>query len=113
MRQAQWLALTTFGCKWVDMAATPIRTCIGCRGKFSKKDLLRFVRDAAGDLRADSTGKLPGRGAYVCRSQVCINAAFRPHQINARLRVNLLRQVIDSFRQELLDLVNQRNVEEV
>jgi predicted RNA-binding protein YlxR (DUF448 family) len=95
------------------MAAMPIRTCIGCRGKLPKKDLLRFVRDAAGDLQTDSTGKLPGRGAYVCQSQACINSTFRSQKINAHLRVNLSKQAINSFKQELLNLVSHRNAEEV
>ena len=88
------------------MAAMPIRTCIGCRGKFTKKNLLRFVWDAAGNLQTDPTGKLPGRGAYVCRSQVCINVAFRSQKINTHLQSNLSRQVVDSFKQELLSLVS-------
>lgn len=95
------------------MAALPIRTCIGCRGKFAKKDLLRFVWNAAGNLQADLVGKLPGRGTYVCRSQTCINVTFRSQKINTHLRSNLSRQVIDSFKQELLSLVSHRNVEEV
>ena len=95
------------------MAAVPIRTCIGCRGKFPKKDLLRFVRGAAGNLQTDLTGKLPGRGAYVCQSQACINITFKSQRINTHLRTNLSRQIIDSFKQELLNLVSHRNVEEV
>ena len=95
------------------MAVMPIRTCIGCRGKFPKKDLLRFVQDATGNLQTDPTGKLPGRGAYVCQSQVCINVTFKSQKINNHLRSNFSRQVIDSFKQELLSLVSHRNVEEV
>lgn len=105
--------LSLIHCKVVAMVAMPIRTCIGCRGKFPKKDLLRFVRDTAGNLRADPTGKLPGRGAYVCWSQACINTAFRSKKINAHLRVNLSKQAIDSFKQKLLSLAIQRNVKEV
>ena len=95
------------------MVAMPVRTCIGCRGKFPKKDLLRFVRDTAGKLQADPMDKLPGRGAYVCQSHVCINVTFKSQKINAHLRSNLSGQVIDSFKQELLSLVSHRNVEEV
>lgn len=94
------------------MAAIPIRTCIGCRGKFPKQDLLRFVQDAAGNLQTDLTGKLPGRGGYVCQSQVCLNAAFKSQKVNAHLRISLSKRVIDSFKQELLNLVSHRNVEE-
>ncbi len=95
------------------MAAMPIRTCIGCRGKFPKRDLLRFVRNATGNLEIDSTGKLPGRGAYVCQSQACINITFKSQKINTHLRSKVSRQVIDSFKQELLSLVSHRNMEEV
>ena len=95
------------------MAAMPVRTCIGCRDKFPKKDLLRFVQAATGKLQADLTGKLPGRGAYVCQSQVCINITFKSQKINAHLRSNLSNQVVDSFKRELLSLVSHRNVKEV
>ena len=70
------------------MAAMPIRTCIGCRDKLPKNNLLRFVRDAKGNLQTDPTGKLPGRGAYVCQSQACINVTFKSQKINAHLRSN-------------------------
>jgi predicted RNA-binding protein YlxR (DUF448 family) len=113
MDRGRFSGLLLLICRGVDMAAMPIRTCIGCRGKFPKNDLLRFVWDAVGNLRADPTGKLPRRGAYVCRSQACINAALRSQKINAHLRANLSKQVIDSFKQELLNLVSHRNVEEV
>ena len=95
------------------MAAIPIRTCIGCRDKFPKNDLLRFVQDAVGNLQTDRMGKLPGRGAYVCQSQTCINSTFRSQKINAHLQVNLSKQAINSFKQELLNLVSNRNAEEV
>ena len=95
------------------MAAIPIRTCIGCRGKFVKSDLLRFVRDATGSLRADSTGKSPGRGGYVCRTEACISAALKVKKINAHLRVSLPTPALNEFKQALLELVSQENVEEV
>ena len=95
------------------MAAMPIRTCIGCRGKFPKKDLLRFVRNTAGNLQTDLTGRLPGRGAYVCQSQACINITFKSQKINTHLRSNFSRQVIDAFKQELLSLVSHRNMKGV
>lgn len=85
------------------MASLAIRTCIGCRRKFAKTDLLRFVCDSTEGLRADPKGKLPGRGAYVCYSQTCINAAFKSHKrVNALLRVSLSKQAVDIFKQELL-----------
>ena len=50
----------------------PKRMCIACRGLFDKRDLMRIVRTPEGDLLLDKTGKLPGRGAYVCDTVDCL-----------------------------------------
>ncbi len=82
----------------------PIRTCIGCRFKFPQKMLIRFVCRIGNVLEMDSIKKLPGRGAYVCRSKCCIEAAFNaPKRINALLRVHLTKSVITEFKQALLE----------
>ena len=82
----------------------PIRTCIGCRCKFSQKELLRFVCYKGDTLEMEQVDKLPGRGVYVCRSESCIEEAFKaPKRINALLRVQLSKSVITEFKQALLD----------
>lgn len=82
----------------------PIRTCIGCRCKFPQKMLIRFVCRIGGVLEMEAAKKLPGRGAYVCRSKACIETAFNtPKRINALLRVHLSKSVITEFKQALLD----------
>ena len=76
-----------------------LRTCIGCRRKFPKKTLLRFVCHLDSQLQADNTGKLPGRGAYVCESQACITEAFKSHKrVNSLLRTNLPREIVVQFK---------------
>ena len=85
-----------------------IRTCIGCRRKFSQKVLIRFVCLRDGKLEVDGRKKLGGRGAYVCRSQNCVQIAFKsPKRINALLRVQLASAVIAEFEQVLLQWVRQ------
>lgn len=80
-----------------------IRTCIGCRGKFSQKTLLRFASEKDDTLRIDNRKRLHGRGAYVCISQRCIQKAFKsPRRINALLRVQLPNDVIERFERFLL-----------
>lgn len=82
----------------------PIRTCIGCRCKFPQKGLIRFVCGIDDALKMETAKKLPGRGAYVCRSKTCIETAFNtPKRINALLRVHLSKSVITEFKQALLD----------
>ncbi len=90
------------------MAPIALRTCIGCRRKFPKKTLLRFVCHLDSQLQADNTGKLPGRGAYVCESQACITEAFKSHKrVNSLLRTNLPREIVVQFKRELLNSVSR------
>lgn len=44
----------------------PTRTCVVCRERRQKTDLLRIVRTPEGQVVFDRTGRLNGRGAYVC-----------------------------------------------
>jgi len=82
----------------------PIRTCVGCRFKFPQKTLIRFVCRTDEALEMEELKKLPGRGAYVCRSKTCIEYAFRGRKrINTSLRVQLSGSVITEFKQALLD----------
>ncbi|HUW09157.1 MAG TPA: YlxR family protein, partial [Anaerolineae bacterium] len=47
----------------------PQRTCVACRQVQGKRALVRIVRLAGGDVQVDPTGKLAGRGAYLCSNQ--------------------------------------------
>lgn len=81
-----------------------IRTCIGCRGKFPPKTLIRFACHRKVTLQVDLEKKLTGRGAYVCRAEACIQKAFKsPGRINSLLRVQLSRAVIEQFEKTLLE----------
>ncbi|MDA0676551.1 MAG: YlxR family protein [Chloroflexi bacterium] len=44
----------------------PLRTCVVCKEKKPKRDLLRIVRTPDGEVVLDSTGRANGRGSYVC-----------------------------------------------
>jgi predicted RNA-binding protein YlxR (DUF448 family) len=50
----------------------PMRTCVSCKIKRRKKELIRIVLDAQGRVVRDKNGKRPGRGAYVCESRSCL-----------------------------------------
>ena len=50
------------------------RTCIGCRQKKDKKQMLRIVC-REGNICCDAAGNLEGRGAYICRDIQCLNKA--------------------------------------
>jgi predicted RNA-binding protein YlxR (DUF448 family) len=53
------------------MGHVPERTCLACGRKTNKAELLRIARNKEGSMCIDPRQKLPGRGAYVCRSLAC------------------------------------------
>ncbi|MFC8080739.1 YlxR family protein [Streptomyces sp. NPDC057137] len=56
--------------------ACPERTCVGCRERAAKSDLLRIVV-VEGACLPDPRGTLPGRGAYVHPASFCLDQAVR------------------------------------
>ena len=42
-----------------------------------KRELVRICCNKEGDVSVDTTGKAPGRGAYVCRSRECLERAVK------------------------------------
>ncbi|MGH2513330.1 MAG: RNase P modulator RnpM [Candidatus Limnocylindrales bacterium] len=49
----------------------PTRTCVACRTTRPKRELIRIVRTPGGDVLQDPSGRLAGRGAYVCAEGAC------------------------------------------
>ncbi|MEU9402648.1 YlxR family protein [Streptomyces sp. SID4985] len=80
--------------------ACPERTCVGCRERAAKNDLLRIVmiEDAC---VPDPRGTLPGRGAYVHPALVCLDQAVRRRAFTRALRApgtldtNALRRYVE------------------
>lgn len=50
-----------------------------------KKSLVRVVRSADGVVSVDPTGKLSGKGAYLCRNSECIEKAAKTGAIRRAL----------------------------
>ena len=67
----------------------PTRTCVACRTSRPKRELVRLVRTPEGSVSVDITGKLNGRGAYLCRSDECWTLAERRRALERALSVSL------------------------
>ncbi|MGW0992920.1 YlxR family protein [Streptomyces sp. NPDC002520] len=65
--------------------ARPERTCVGCRERAAKDDLLRIVK-IEDECVPDPRGTLPGRGAYVHPAPVCLDQAVRRRAFTRALR---------------------------
>jgi predicted RNA-binding protein YlxR (DUF448 family) len=63
----------------------PVRTCVGCRERSPKQELLRVVA-GEGTLVPDPAGRAPGRGAHVHPTSTCLELALRRRAFTRALR---------------------------
>ena len=74
-----------------------LRSCVICREKREKKDLIRIVRLPSGEIDIDLTGKKPGRGAYICRDAECINNAKKNKRLDNALKASVPTDIYDKM----------------
>jgi uncharacterized protein len=75
----------------------PVRTCIGCRRTFAKRELVRLVCPPDGDVEVDLSGKKSGRGAYVCQSSSCWEAALASGRLEKAMRTSIKAESRDGL----------------
>jgi predicted RNA-binding protein YlxR (DUF448 family) len=69
----------------------PVRMCVICRDKAGKRTLTRVVRTEQG-LQVDPSGKLNGRGAYLCDRESCWETAVKTDLLAKALRMSLTEE---------------------
>jgi len=81
----------------------PMRMCVGCREMKEKKSLVRVVRTTEGEIRMDPTGKMNGRGAYVCPDPACLEKAVRQKQLERALEARIDESVLSRLQEAVRD----------
>ena len=79
----------------------PQRQCMGCRERKEKRALIRVVRGTDGQISVDLTGKLNGRGAYLCPDVACMQKARKAKSLERSLDTPIPEEVYDRLEQEL------------
>ena len=79
----------------------PLRRCCGCGESFPKKELIRVVRTPDGAVQMDFTGKLSGRGVYVCRSLTCFKKARKANRFASALEMAVSDEVLSALEEEV------------
>lgn len=87
----------------------PIRKCIACGEGKAKKDLIRIVKTSEDEIKVDLTGKLNGRGAYICSTSECLEEAIKTKKISRSLKVEVTDPVYDELRKALESLKQEEN----
>ncbi len=75
--------------------------CVGCREMKVKRELIRVVRSPDGVLTVDTTGKQPGRGAYICPNIECFDLAIKSKGIQRALELELPDEVRDNIQKQI------------
>ena len=60
----------------------PQRKCINCGNLYDKNDLLRIVKNKEQGIVIDESGKLNGRGAYICKNKKCLEEIKKNNKLN-------------------------------
>ncbi len=79
------------------------RTCMGCNQKKDKKDLIRIVMNKEGIISIDKTGKLPGRGAYICDDINCLDKLIKSKRLNKVFEIKIGEEIYKNLRGVIID----------
>ena len=58
----------------------------------AKRELVRIVHTQDATVEIDPTGKMSGRGAYLCKSRECLEAGLKGNRLEYALRAKIAPQ---------------------
>ena len=82
----------------------PMRSCVVTREKLPKGELLRIVRTTDGTIVADETGKINGRGAYICACEECLNKAIKSNRLAKMFEMNIDKEIYEDLRDVIANI---------
>ena len=83
--------------KGVAIKQIEMRRCVVCRQVRHKSELIRVVKTSAGDIALDDSGKIFGRGAYVCKSPTCAATLKKRHNLDKVFKTKLPNELYDKI----------------
>jgi len=84
------------------------RKCMACNTKKDKYELIRIVRISNGEIHIDKTGKLNGRGAYICNNIQCLEKVTKTNRIGKSLGKNIDKKIYEDIRGVIIDNGNTK-----
>ena len=85
----------------------PLRQCIGCGEMKSKKEMIRVIKTAEGEILLDATGRKNGRGAYLCPSMECFKKAVKGRGLERSFKMAIPKEVYETLEKEMEELGKQ------
>lgn len=85
------------------MKHIPQRTCIGCNAVKEKNNLIRIVKNKENEISIDKTGKMNGRGAYICDDIKCLEKAIKTKRLERVFEIKISDEVYENLRGVISD----------
>lgn len=79
----------------------PSRICVGCREPKEKRSMVRVVKTAENTICLDETGRMNGRGAYLCKNMDCFQRAIQSKGLERSLKTNIPEEIIHLLKEEM------------
>ena len=83
------------------MKKIPQRSCVVCRTKKDKNELIRIVRNQSNEINIDESGKKPGKGAYICDSLECLEKGIKSKALKRALEVEIPEEIYENLRERI------------
>jgi len=84
----------------------PLRKCVATGEMLPKKEMIRVVRSKEGEVSVDVSGKKPGRGAYVSKSEQAVDLARKKNVLGHQLDVKIPEEIYE----ELILLIRRESI---
>ena len=75
---------------------------MGCNEKKDKNQLIRIVKNKDNEINVDRTGKMQGRGAYICDDIKCLEKVIKSKRLEKVLDINISDEIYESLRGVIL-----------
>ena len=80
----------------------PLRTCIACKESKPKKELIRIVKTDESYV-LDKSGKMNGRGAYICNNEACLEKLCKQKLLNKAYKQNVSHEVYERLKEQFFE----------
>ena len=85
----------------------PLRQWMGCGEMKRKKEMIRVIKTAEGEILLDATGRKNGRGAYLCPSMECFKKAVKGRGLERSFKMAIPREVYETLEKEMEEIDRQ------
>lgn len=79
----------------------PLRQCVGCREMKTKREMIRVIKTPEDEISLDRSGKMNGRGAYLCFNLDCLRKARRSRALERSLKTTIPDEIYEGLEEEM------------